>query len=107
MDLPADTKVALISFLKADYIPVLYFNNVHPMRDTDVDKHPKETLSFSRKMIHQISHLSGKTTLSEDTVPKKIKPMVIQVSRNQSGGRVKFDVSLSSIDNWLLSGVEC
>ena len=88
MDLPADTKVALISFLKADYIPVLYFNNVHPMRDTDVDKHPKETLS-------------------EDTVPKKIKPMVIQVSRNQSGGRVKFDVSLSSIDNWLLSGVEC
>jgi hypothetical protein len=96
VDLPIDTKVALIAFLKADYIPVLYFNNDHSASSTGEERttSKESKSSLSRKLIHQMSHLSGRNAHSEDTVEKKKKPMVVQVSRNSSMGSVKFDVSI-------------
>jgi hypothetical protein len=101
VDLPADTKIALISFLKADHIPVLYFNNASS-GSTGGDEGDRNrskdssTKSMSRKLIKQMSQLSGRTTThtSEDVIlGKKKKPLVILVSRNSTKGGVKFDVS--------------
>lgn len=107
MDLPADTKIALISFLKADYIPVMYFNNLAP---TDADASTtksKEHMSLSKQFIKQMSHLSGRASHSEDTTAPTPNPMVVQVSRNDADGSVKFDVSVRVLDIQFVSHWRC
>ena len=95
VDLPAETKIAVIAFLKADYIPVMYFDyDTSESGSSTTQGQTKDSKSFSKKLIHQMSHLSGRNSNSEDVAERhKKKPLVIQVSRNSSAGSLKFDVS--------------
>ena len=91
-ELSPDTKLALIAFLKADYIPVVYFNNNDTSRTSESAS--VKSKSLSQKIIHQMSHLSGRASSAEDVSQKQRPPLSVQVSRNMSEGHVRFDVRL-------------
>ena len=94
-ELSPDTKLALIAFLKADYIPVVYFNNNDTSRTSEsASVKSKDRQSLSQKIIHQMSHLSGRASSAEDVSQKQRPPLSVQVSRTMSEGHVRFDVRL-------------
>ena len=100
VEIPPESKIALVSFLKADYIPVLYFNNTDRVRASlsNEDKNKRtgdvNSKSISQKLLHQMSHLSGRSSaVNEDLDEEKINPLALQVSRNDSESHLRYDVS--------------
>ena len=93
-DLPVDTQMALIAFLKADYVPLLYFKNPRELSEElekDKDQSNKQKKSLSKKLLSQMSSIGTQKDVETD---KHEGPMEIIVSRNESNNKIKYDVRI-------------